>query len=207
MRKVFLSTMLLSPMQPTNYISDNFDLKGKQYLFPLTYLIDRDVKVNDDVLVITVIQEGGDTRNYSINNNEQYKQEIRTALYGRNANVKFLDIEAKKDINSSVFDRFFKDIAFALEDGDDLYMDVTFGQKPFSFSMFIAGIYATKACRNTNIQKLIYCQKYLGDITDKNPPSKIYDITELFNITELACSLPQGTKKNTDRMLNLILGE
>lgn len=207
MRKVFLSTMLLSPMQPTQYISDNFDLKDKQYLFPLTYLIDRDVEQNDDVLVITVVQEGNTSRNHSIANNEQYKQEIRSVLAGRNAKLKFLEIEAKKEINSTVFNRFFKDIAFILQEGDDLYMDITFGQKPFSFSMFIAALYAAKTCQNTNIQNLIYCQKYLGDLTTTNPPSKIYDITELFNITEMATSAAPGTKKSMDRLLNLVLGE
>lgn len=206
MRKVFLSTMLLGEMNNAGYASDDFELGNKKYKYALTYLVDSDVKENDNVMIATVVQKEEGGANKSHRNLEEYKNEIRKVLAERNVNLHFLDMETTKEFTSKTFHLFFKEIAGIFKDDDTLYMDITFGMKPYSFAMFIAASYAIKASMKADVGAVIYAQKFVGNVeTEINCVAKIYDLTGLFYLNELAGSAKPGEKNQIDKMLDFII--
>lgn len=217
MRKVFLSIMLLGTLNendPTYYTSDDFDLNNKRYDFPLSYLVDSNVKENDDVVIITAVEQGKDGKiNNAMVNYEKYKLEIEDIVKDRNIKLDFQEIPLTTEFDSLTFNRFFKKIGTLIQDDDQLYVDFTFGMKPYSISMFVAVAYAEKAARNVDVDTIIYAQKYSGfsraktaEEKAKDPSkSRIYDITGLFYLNAIAGNARPGQKHGLDKALGLII--
>ena len=219
MRKVFLSTMLLSEMKPedpTYYTSDDFKLSENRYDFPLTYVVDNKVKPNDEVIVITAVEQDVDGKqNNATVNYGKYKEEVGKILQERNTNFKFEEIPLTTEFDSLTFNRFFKQVSVLINDNDQLFVDVTFGMKPYSISMFVAVAYAEKAARNIDVDTIIYAQKYSGfsraktaEEKAKDPSkSRIYDITGLFYLNAIAGNARPGQKNKLDKALELLVND
>lgn len=211
MRKVFLSVMLLSEMKPerkAHYISDDFDLTSKDYDFPLTYIIDENVQSGDTISVITAVEKTADgTINNAMENYQKYMNEISTILQERNVKPNFIEIPLTSDFDALTFNKFFKQVSDTIQDNDQLFSDITFGMKPYSFSMFIAIAYAAKAAKNVDVDTIIYANRYNGSSGEKVPAntSKIYDLTGLFYLNAIASSAKPGQKNSLDKALGLII--
>lgn len=219
MRKVFLSTMLLAPLRPedpTYYTSDDFELSENRYDFPMTYLIDDKVKANDEIVIITAIQQdSGNNVNNATVNYKKYKAEVEKILQERNVNFKFEEIMLTENFDSLTFNKFFKQVAVLINDNDQLFVDVTFGMKPYCISLFVAVAYAEKAARNVDVDTVIYAQKYSGfsraktaEEKAKDPSkSRIYDITGLFYLNAIAGNAKPGQKHKLDKALDLLIND
>lgn len=219
MRKVFLSSMLLNelkPEDPTYYTSDDFELSENRYDFPMTYLIDDKVKANDEIVIITAIQQdSGNNVNNATVNYKKYKAEVEKILQERNVDFKFEEIMLTENFDSLTFNKFFKQVAVLINDNDQLFVDVTFGMKPYSISLFVAVAYAEKAARNVDVDTIIYAQKYSGfsraktaEEKAKDPSkSRIYDITGLFYLNAIAGNAKSGQKHKLDKALDLLIND
>ena len=219
MRKVFLSSMLLNelkPEDPTYYTSDDFELSENRYDFPMTYLIDDKVKANDEIVIITAIQQdSGNNVNNATVNYKKYKAEVEKILQERNVNFKFEEIMLTEKFDSLTFNKFFKQVAVLINDNDQLFVDVTFGMKPYCISLFVAVAYAEKAARNVDVDTVIYAQKYSGfsraktaEEKAKDPSkSRIYDITGLFYLNAIAGNAKSGQKHKLDKALDLLIND
>ena len=202
MRKVFLSNIILSELKETKYVSDDFSLGNNNYIFMLSYLIDMYVNKGDEVVVIICHTE----EKTALANFEQLKKEVAGILEEKYARYTFTDIVQDVDFDASSFNTFFKKIAKELKDKDRLYLDVTFGLKPYSISMFIALTYAVKSAQDVKLEVMTYAQKYRGESdSEKTNVSKIYDITSLFYLNEMAANLHVGDKEHADKMLDILI--
>lgn len=206
MRKVFLSTMFLGSFEPQGFISDDFELGTSNFRFPLSYLIEKEVEEGDKLLVASVVQANEPTPNKSQDNSEAFKAEVQKLLEGKKVEVEFQEVVTSKNFESNTFNSFFKVIADLIQEEDRLYMDITFGMKPYSLSMFIAASYAVSVCENVDVEYVIYSQKYTGNVeVEKNQPAKIYDITSLFYLNSLVNDARTGNRMAMDQLLKSII--
>ncbi len=202
MRKVFISNIMLSKLTDTKYVSDDFALGKRNYVFMLSYLVDLYVEENEEAAIILCHTK----EKTALENRESLKKEIAGILDGKHVKYTFTDIVQDVDFDASSFDAFFKKIAKELKDEDQLHMDVTFGLKPYSISMFIALAYAVKSARNAKLKVMTYAQKYRGESDVENTNvSKIYDITSLFYLNEMAANLHEGEKSHADKILDVLI--
>jgi len=203
MRKVFLSASLISkmdPEKPTKYISDDFELSSNNYQFPLSYLIDENVEEGDKVIIITAVTQ----TETPMQNYEAYKQEVLNIVKDKKIDIEFVEIKQTIEFDSLTFSQFFKEIANLIQDNDQLYVDFSFGMKPYTISMFVAVAYAEKAARNVDVDTIIYAQKYSGN-KEEGIISKVYDITGLFYLNAIAGNARPGQKHGLDKALGLII--
>lgn len=206
MRKVFLSVMLLQKMQSTKYISDDYEISVAEYKFPLSYILEQNVQDGDVVEVMTVVERGEGTVCTSAENYELYKKEVENIVAEKQGAVHFTEVTVHKEFDSLTFNRFFKEISGKITDGDRIYADITFGMKPYSLSMFIALAYASKAAENVYVEEIIYAMKYSGtEIAEKVNTSKIYDLTGLYHLNNIAGNAVNGQKNELDKLLNFII--
>ncbi len=206
MRKVFLSNIVLVSLVSTKYFSDDLDLNDKNYKFPLSYLINNEVKTNDEVVIITGVEKSVNGKNRAEEYYALYKNEIEEILKGRDVNIKFIEIWQKNKFDSLTFNEFFKEIADNIHDNDILYADITFGMKPYTISLFVALSYITKAAVNVDLDTIIYAGRYNGtdEIKDINC-SQIYDLTGLFYLNSLSGRAVQGQREELDNLLKFII--
>lgn len=206
MRKVFLSNIVLVDLEPTKYVSDDLSLNDKNYEFPLSYLIDNEVKSNDEVVIITGVEKSANGKNRAEEYYALYKSEVEEILKNRDIDLKFIEIWQKNKFDSLTFNEFFKEIADNIHDDDILYADITFGMKPYTISLFVALSYITKAAVNVDLNTIIYAGRYNG--TDKIEDincSQIYDLTGLFYLNALAGRAVQGQRGELDNLLKFII--
>ena len=146
---------------------------------------------------------------------ESKKTEVEKIFQERNVNFKFEEIPLTTEFDSLTFNRFFKQVAVLINDNDQLFVDVTFGMKPYSISLFVAVAYAEKAARNVDVDTVIYAQKYSGfsraktaEEKAKDPSkSRIYDITGLFYLNAIAGNAKPGQKHKLDKALDLLIND
>lgn len=206
MRKVFLSIMLLGELKATKYISDDFNLNNKNYYFPLSFIADEILEENDEAEVITVVETGLGTAKTAEKNYEVFKQELNRIAVKKHASLNFTQVSITKEFESLTFNKFFKDIAFLIKDGDKIYADITFGMKVYTLSMFIAMAYAAKAGIDISAESIIYSMKYSGTEAAENVnTAKIYDLTSLFYLNAIAGEAAAGDKAGLDDLLKFII--
>ncbi len=208
MRKVFLSMMLLQPAKETQYVSEDFELGEAHYLFPMSYIIANNVEADEEILLVTGVEKGTEDVHTSVDNYVKFKNEVEKIVSAKNAKVSFVELDTKKDFNSLTFNTFFKNVAEQIHEGDTIFVDITFGMKPYSFSMFIALAYVVKACKNVELDTMIYAQKYTGSqIAKDTNESMIYDLTGLFYLNQIAKQAENGDRAALDGVLNFIINE
>lgn len=204
MRKVFISIMYGQKMPANEYVSDDFELHGKQYMFPLTYLVANNIQKGDNVLVLTSVEVGNNQHHQSRDNYERYKNEVRNIGDSIGANIEFQEIWTKDEFTVKTGREFFKSVAQAIEDGDRIYADLTFGIKIFSISAFIALAYVARANVDVDVQNVIYAWKYSSAISAIDAKkSKIYDVTSLFYLNQMAGKLSEGDRTTMDKLLGI----
>ena len=209
MRKVFISAIKIKKEDtvPT-FRSRDFDLAGKKFFAPISYLMDANIEDGDDVLVLTGITDNANPRE---NYEEKLKPELERILEAHHAKYEFKEVtepDPDKDrelMDSLTFSRFFKEVADCLQDGDRIYADMTFGMKCYTLGMFIAMAYAAKAGVDVDVDRMIYSEFYRGN-EEREPASDIIDITSLFYINTMTSNAAPGQKKSMDNFLKLMIG-
>ena len=118
------------------------------------------------------------------------------------------DGDEKNRVDALTFSKFFKEVADCLKDGDRIYADMTFGMKCYTIGMFIAMMYAVKACHDVDVEQMVYAQLYRGkkDEPLTRATSDIIDISSLFYISTIVSNAKPGEKKGLDEFLKLIVG-
>lgn len=206
MRKVFVSIMLLGKLYPTRYISEDVVIGDKQLNFPISYLINDEVKSGDEVEIVTAVEHGEGNVHTAVDNYHTFVEEVQDILAERDVKLHFTEVEINKKFEDKTFTRFFRNISELLYDNDVIYADFTFGMKAYSLSMFIALAYAVRAAKNAELRCLLYAQKYTGtdDAASKNT-SELCDITSLFYLNDIAGNAYAGQKEGLDEIMRMII--
>ena len=210
MRKVFLSTVILTPIDPSNptkHQSRDFDLEGKNFCFPISFLLDANIAEGDEALIITGMSQTDTPRK----NYELLKKEMEEILAAHKATAQFVVVE-EPDANSHrdiqdvlTFSGFMKEISDLMADGDEIYADMTYGVKSYTLAVFIALTYVVKACRDAELKRMIYAQFYSGKKVAPNT-ADIIDITSLFRISNIVNEAKPGQKAEIDQLLSFMVG-
>jgi hypothetical protein len=202
MRKVFMWNIILRKPEPTKYISEAYDVNGMQYKFWMTQLIKLNTEIDENITVITSLTKG----DIALANYEDFKNEVLALTSEKNINVEFIPVFQEVDLDGITFTRFFKEVAGLIKDNDRLYVDITFGIKPYTMSMLTALVYVTKVARNVVVETITYIEKYNGMrdhyMVDE---ATIYNLTSLFYMISIAGSLNEGERVAADKMIDLLL--
>lgn len=196
MRKVFLSTIGLAEMDHFSFVSDDFDLNKSGYKFAWPHIMEQYVDDNDEVLVATIVQ-GCHNANYDI-----YQEEVAEALVDKKAKISFCSIPEEKNYDSRSFHKAFKAVADIIEDEDLVYLDVGNGPMPYAFSSFVACNYAVKASHSAELGRVIYAEK-----NNENKQAKLYDMTGVFFLNQMAGTVRPEDREEVDNMLNMMIND
>ena len=212
MRKVFFSTVKLKhdePNEQSTFKSRDFDLGGKAFFAPISYVLDANIEEGDDILILTnVMQADAPQKNYA-----QLKEDFDKILASHGAKADFAVIaepnpkEQRDEMDSLTFSRYFKELSDYFEDGDRIYADMTFGMKCNTICSLTAMSYAVKAGTDIDVERMVYAERYDGKKgSGERPTSDIIDITSIFYISTLVNNAHPGQKKSIDSFLKFMIG-
>ena len=213
MRKVFVSSVIINkvnPNNPTKHASRDIDLGYKQYLFPISFILDQNITSEDEILIIT----GKDNSPEQEENFKYLKAEMEEILVAHNISkdkYAFYEVaelsrnEEDRDMMDVLsFTSFMKDVADHIQDDDEIYADMTYGLKSYTLAMFVAFNYVVRACNDVHIKQMIYAQFYSGG-KDKPGVVDIIDITSLFRINNIVNNAQPGQKAELDQLLSFMI--
>lgn len=195
MRKVFLSTIGLNELDNFSFVSDDFDINDNAYKFAWPHVMEQYVDKNDEVLVATIVQGSDKNENYNL-----YQKEVKEALDTKEAKLSFCSIPEEQNFNSGSFHKAFKAVADIIKDEDLVYLDVGNGPMPYAFSSFVACNYAVKASHSAEMGRVIYTEK-----NKKNKQAKLYDMTGVFFLNQMAGTVRPEDREEVDNMLDMMM--
>lgn len=207
-RKVFIQNMFMqNPQfainQPTT-VSDDYNIDGLNFRNALSYIIALNVKPGDNVVIISSGPEPDDSNDskYMMQNHKIFQEEIAPYLEG--ANVEYKMLYQPRDFSSNTFTVHVKKLLNMLEPSDQLYLDITYGMKPYTLAQVAALCAMVKSCDQVTIEEICYKQLFKG--SDHNI-ARLFNLTELFSLNDLIFKLTPGDRNGLLRYLDIITEE
>ena len=173
--------------------------KAQEVVFPINACLP---SILDDDKEVKVILIAKDTENQWVKKNlEIFKNEFSAFSKGKQVEYKtiILPFEETKDIN----DLLLKGIISEIEDGSEIYCDITFGPRTLPIVLFVALNFAEKFCK-CDIRNIIYGKVEFVKGQIKN--GKIYDLLSLYYLNSINEKMSFSSSNEAKEALDLLLG-
>lgn len=194
MRKVFLSSIPMTKVRPYNYKSEVYPASSATG-YPITVSIENNVEAQDDVLILSIVTHSEGKINASEAGYKEFSQQVEALLNNRQASVEFREIAVSDRANSASHRLLFQELKKHIQEGDEVYADITYGFKSNPIVIFAALNQAYQLMDDVNIQEIIYGNLYNGTA---EPEPELFEVTSLFYINSLngtLGSMPMSIKE------------
>ena len=131
----------------------------------------------------SVATEAGETH---LKNLTAEYEDVKAAVGFNCDGIKQITICAPQD--SREYMRLVKKLFGIIEDGDEIYADVTYGRKAVPIAQFIALTFAYKIRKNVEIGALSYGEYHNPGIDGKTTPT-VFDLADFFLLSDLISNL------------------
>ena len=179
---------------------DNADLACGPTHFPAIPLLSAYIEDGDTIKVITVTYDTFNChRNLAL-----LESEVLRTCKAKNVSSEIESIEVPFDDSIKAILNVYQQLISRVDDGDDLYADITYGSKPMPIVLTMALQYAYRTKENVSIECVTY-----GQISHhkETQDAKIYDVTALVQLDEIVALMADGNVSDPAAVINLILGE
>ena len=181
MRKVFLSSIPMTKVRPYKYNSELYpDSSATGY--PITIAIENNVEAQDSVLILSIVTHSEGKLNASEAGYKEFRQQVAELLGNRQAAVEFREIAVSDRANSASHRLLFQELKKYIQEGDEVYADITYGFKSNPIVIFAALNQAYQLMDDVNVQEIIYGNLYNGTA---EPEPELFEVTSLFYINSL----------------------
>lgn len=203
MKRILLVTSQLPEAMLEEYSYDpvdNPDLAFGLAHFPAIPLINAHLEEGDAIKVVTVTYDIPDCHR----NLKLLEKEIGQVCAVHNATYELDSIEVPFDDSIKAILNVYQQLIARVEDGDDLYADITYGSKPMPIVLTMALQYAYRTKENVSIECVTY-----GQVSHHKEPkeAKIFDVTALVQLDEIVRLMADGNVADPGSVIGRIIGE
>lgn len=190
--KIVFSTIPMQTVNPVVYKSE--ENKAIEYekptRFPINGLLAKTLQKDDEVKVVKIITEG----EFSEQNGMLQQEELDNINETIGANIKYVAIRASFKETSEVVQYRFREIIRTLENGCEIYTDMTYGPKTLIPVLFYSLGFAEKFF-DADIKNIIYGKAVFNKNKEiQSDDSELFDVTPLYYLNSLTgiLSAPDG---------------
>lgn len=181
MKKFLMVTSQLSEDLLAEYVYEPVDNPLLEYgrtHFPIIPLVNASVEEGDAIEAIAITYDIPDChRNLALLN-----EEISAVCASKNAQCCMNSIEVPFDDSIKAILNVYQQLIKLVEDGDELYADITYGSKPMPIILTMALQYAYRTKRDVSIECVVYGQvSHFKETMD----ARIFDVTALVQLDEI----------------------
>ena len=203
MKKFLLVTSHLPEHMLKEYVYepvDNPELDFGTTHFPAIPLINAHVEEGDVIKVVTVTYDTPDChRNLAL-----LEKEIAQVCANHQAAYELDSVEVPFDDSIKAILNVYQQLIARVDNGDDLYADITYGSKPMPIVLTMALQYAYRTKENVSIECVTYGQiSHHKDTKD----AKIFDVTALVQLDEIVRLMADGSVADPGSIIGRIIGE
>lgn len=174
----------------------------KPVIYPINAVLADTIKKDDEIKVILLRTENPTENNQK--NNDLFIQELNSINTSIGAKITYevLDSEFKETKNNH--ELRLKQMIDKIEDGSELFADITFGPKPLPMILMCVLSFAEKFLK-CDVKSVVYGKVNFTGENISNP--ELYDVTSLYYMNNLANSMvaKDGTeaRKTLDEFFSL----
>ena len=169
---------------------------AEEVYYPINAILADKLKKDDEVKIVliqTIDKTDTDEQNNVIENTKKFKTELSHINESINAKIKYVEVSADYNEFKENHEKRIMVILEQMEEGAELYGDITFGPRTVPMEMLCAFAFAEKFY-DTNVRKIVY-----GQVQWKNnEPDKpqLFDITSLHYLNSLTYNMqPDSVEK------------
>lgn len=185
--KVVFSTIPLQVVNPVFYKSTEnkaIEYKG-EVRFPINGLLAKTLKKDDEVKVVRIVTEKEVSEDISEEILKYQQEELDKINESIDAKISYEEVRETFKETSDIVQSRFRQIVGALENGCEIYTDITYGPKTLTPVLFYALGFAEKFF-DADIKNIVYGKA----VFDKNKQpipnaSELFDVTPLYYLNSL----------------------
>lgn len=169
---------------------------AEEVYYPINAILADKLKKDDEVKIVliqTIDKNDTDEQNNVIENTKKFKTELSHINESINAKINYVEVSADYNEFKENHEKRIMVILEQMEEGAELYGDITFGPRTVPMEMLCAFAFAEKFY-DTNVRKIVY-----GQVQWKNnKPDKpqLFDITSLHYLNSLTYNMqPDSVEK------------
>lgn len=181
------------------HMPKEFSGYDKKSSFPIVPIIACTAETGES-LTVCMIFIGDQNTQVCKDNESRLKEELSALSKGCKINIIYQVLPIQDVQSQREHWKLLASVAQSVEDGDTVYMDITFGTKPTPIVFFMTMQYLQKAKRDVKMGGIYYGRFYFGE---KNRRPDLYDITSLYAMGNMISRL-DGDRKEESR--NIISG-
>ena len=205
MKKIVFATLPLRGTEKRHYPVDGnalLEIKEPIY-FAATSALANTLKADDEVKVILLKTEGGE--NAGDENAKLFEEELNH-FNTVGAKISCETLSNAFDPSKTNFQFTFKALIQKLEEGAEIYADITFGPKPLAFLLFSVFQFAEKFF-NCPIGNIVYSKVEFdkGKIIDGS--EMIYDVTPLYLMNSITNMIEAPSSERAIRTVEALFEE
>lgn len=168
--------------------------------FPINAVLAKSLKKGESVKIVKFITK--DSKNNYLENSGFFNEELDQLNQGIGANIQYNEIIEEYSEDLRTHENRFRKLINELEDGADILVDITYGQKTLPILLFSTLSFAEKFY-NANIQNIIYGKiNYDSDNNIIDGSQMIYDITSLYYLNTLTASMDAPNGETAKKMID-----
>ena len=199
--KTFITYLAKQRIEPGVYDArGRFILQtNEKFHYPICPVINGYTTVGDEIRIIVVY----DNENiYFDENFKKLKKEVNYLKNKKGFNYKITKIEIPNKQYAHVHLDTYSKLLSCINDGDELYADISYGNKPMPIIEFMVLNSTYELMKNVSVKCISY-----GDVLFWKDPREyyIYDITPLFTMSRLSYNLAKEGIKDPISMIKGIL--
>jgi len=201
---VFCNIMMKNEIERHRYkVNGNSSVEfDGEVAFPINGVLARTLKKGDDVKVVLLKKE--DISGNSGKNTGEFIGELDRINAGIGAKIEYKILSTPHNESREVQEKLLKDMIEELENGAEIYADITFGTKSLPIIVFSALNFAEKFFK-AEIKNIVYGKVDFKDNKAVNP--ELFDMTALFYLNSIANTMECKDGESAKRLLHTILSE
>ena len=205
--KIVFSTIPMQVVDPVFYKSTEnkaIEYEG-EVRFPINGLLAKTLKKDDEVKVVRIVTEG----EFSEDNIRLQQEELDKINELIGAKISYTEVRETFKETSDIVQSRFRQIVGALENGCEIYADMTYGPKTLTPVLFYALGFAEKFfdadIKNILYDKIAFKRLDNGKSVPDPDSCEIFDVTSLFYLNSLATVMSAPDGKTALERLNKFL--
>lgn len=203
---VFVTIPLKKKMEKLHYpVAGNTLIEvDEPVYYAVSSILAHKMKADDEIKVILLTTQGG--ANASQKNAKLFKDELNH--FNKNgAKISYETFPSAFDPSKTNFQFLFKTLIKELEQGAEIYADITYGPKPLAFLLFTVFQFAEKFF-DSSIGNIVYAKVEYDENNEIIPDSQlIYDITPLYLMNSFTNIIEASSSERAIQMVEALFEE
>lgn len=177
---------------------------NKDILYPINAVLSKELRENDEVKIVLLKTRTGkeEVDKQTKENGRIFEDELDEILCGKHVRVEYISLFSEFNESKENHEIRFRNMLTHLENGCELYADITFGPKLLPIMIFCVFNFAERFF-DCHICEIIYGKALHDEETNVAHSGELYDVSPMYHLNNLTNSMEVPNGKEALKALDM----